>query len=201
MISRRYALPFFLFMPLVLVACGSQRDPEFSDDDPDEQGGETVAVNRFFDGQFQSPGEPLTDTGGKRLEVMDNEDDFFQLLDAYTDDFVSTPDFTQSQVLLYDAGWVDDNECAQQTRLRQVSAETLRDDPEELVQVTLEFDFKPADDSASDCTDEELLIRPFEFIRVDTRAELLVVEQLRANASNSSSNGDDEGTSSTTGSE
>jgi len=194
MSSRRLALNPYLLWPLVLLlaACGSQRDPEFSDDDPDEQGGEPVAVDRFFAGQFQPPGGPLTDTGGKRLEVMDNADDFFLLLDAYTDEFVPDPDFTQGQVLLYDAGWVDDNDCAQRRRLRQVSAETLRDDPEELVQVLLEFDFTPADDSDSDCTDEEIRIRPFEFIFVETRADLVVVEQLQASAANPSSDTDNE---------
>jgi len=196
MIFRRYALPLLLFVPLVLVACGSQRDPEFSDEDPDEQGGEAVAVDRFFADQFQSPGEPLTDTGGKRLEVMDNADDFFLLLDAYTDEFVPDPDFTEGQVLLYDAGWVDDNNCAQRRRLRQVSAETLRDDPDELVQVTLEFDFTPADDSDTACPDEEIRIRPFEFIFVETRADLMVVEQLQAGAGNSGSDTDNQGTGS-----
>lgn len=168
-----------LTLILLLAACGSQRDPEFSDDDPDEQGGEPLAVDRFFADRFQPPGEPLTDTGGKRLEVMDNADDFFLLLDAYTDAFVPDPDFEAGQVLLYDAGWLDDNSCAQRRRLRQVSAETLREDPEELVQLTLEFDFTPADDSDSDCTDEEILVRPFEFIFVETRADLMVVEQLQ----------------------
>lgn len=193
MTPRCHALNSYLFLllALLLVACGSQRDAEFSDDDPQEQeGGDPVPISTLFAGQFQSLGGPLTNTGGKRLEVMDNADDFFLLLDAYTDEFVPDPDFTEGQVLLYDAGWVDDNDCAQQRRLRRVNAKTLKDDPEELVQVTLEFDFSPADDTISDCTDEEIRIRPFEFIFVDSRADLMVTEQLQSSASNTSSGTD-----------
>src|SRR5690625_6002474 len=97
------------------------------------------------------------------------------MIDAYTDQPITTPDFSSGQVVLYDGGVVDDSLCAHKLILRRVDAQNIA---EGVVEVTLEYEnFQPQSDP--ECGDEVIEVRPFEFFYVHSRDELVFAERIQ----------------------
>lgn len=176
---------------VTLVACGGERDEPFDPGEPDEdEFREQVDTLLLLADSSVDLAFPFTDTSGKRLEVIDNIDDFEELLNLY-DIFLEAPDFEQGQVLVYDGGWIDDSLCEQQLDLRRLEAHSITED-EALVEVTLTYRRNPADENAN-CPDE-ILYRPYEFHFIESRADIVIVENVQGVGSTSEN-------SDTTGSE
>lgn len=175
-----------VFLCAVLSACGGSRDESFNPSDPDDPEPTPVTVTTLFTGT-----EPLTllEFEGKRLQVATDVDDYYQMIDAYTDSPITTPDFSGGQVVLYDGGLVDDNMCAHKLILRRIEAQNIA---EGVVEVSLEYEnFQPQSDPG--CGDEIIEVRPFEFFYVHSRDELVFAERIQGGGSSSSSSSSDRG--------
>lgn len=160
-------------MVVVLSACGAARDDDFEPPDSEDPDAEPISRVLLADGNSTLL---AIDRESKRLEVVTNSDDYFQLLDRYTSAQVEVPNFDNGQVLLYDGGDVADSNCVGKLELSRVSAEEVSDT---LARVILEYqEFEPTA-SGPQCPDDPQLIRPFAFYFIETTAELMVVEQLR----------------------
>lgn len=172
-----------VFLCVLLSACGGSRDEPFNPSDPDDPEPTPVTVTTLLTGT-----EPLTLMvfEGKRLRVARDLDDYHQLIDAYTDQPISTPDFSSGQVVLYDGGLVDDSLCAHKLILRRVEAQNIADG---VVEVSLEYEnFQPQSDP--ECGDEVIEVRPFEFFFVHSRDELVFAERVQGAGSGSSGGGE-----------
>lgn len=186
-----------LALSTLLVACGGEREEPFDPPEEEDEFRERVDSSLWYDDVSRNFDRPFTDTDGKRLEVMDNVDDYGELIDAYIEsgDFVDEPNFDEGQVLLYDGGWIDESGCEQQLELRRVEAHAITEE-EDLVEVTLTYRRIAAEEDA-ECG-EELLYRPFEFYYIESRADIVIVEEVqgisdddnsnRSSSSNSSAN-------------
>lgn len=172
-----------LIVMVVLAACGGEREEPFDPGEPDEEIRERVDTFLLIADAFENLDFPLTDTNadGKLLQVIDNIDDFETMLNVY-DSFVEAPDFELGQVLLYDGGWIDDSLCEQQLDLRRLEAHSITED-ETLVEVTLTYRRNPADEDAN-CPGE-ILYRPFEFHFIESRGDIVVVEDVEGLANTS----------------
>lgn len=161
-----------VFLCVLLNACGSSRDEPFNPSDPADPAPIPVTVTTLFAGT-----EPFMLLGfeGKRVQVATEPDDYYQLIDAYTDQSISIPDFSRGQVVLYDGGVVDDSLCAHKLILRRVEAQSIA---EGVVEVSLEYEnFQPQ--SEPGCGDEIIEVRPFEFFYVHSRDELVFSERIQ----------------------
>lgn len=183
-----------VFIGVLLSACGGSRDEPFNPGDPDDPEPTPVTVTTLFTGT-----EPFTliEFEGKRLQVATELDDYYQMIDAYTDQPITTPDFSSGQVVLYDGGVVDDSLCAHKLILRRVDAQNIA---EGVVEVTLEYEnFQPQSDP--ECGDEVIEVRPFEFFYVHSRDELVFAERIQGVRSGSSGGNQDDDTDEDEGSE
>ncbi|WP_341939208.1 hypothetical protein [Marinimicrobium sp. C2-29] len=167
-----------LTLSTLLVACGGEREEPF--DPPEEPEEFRERVNSFvvYDNVIRDQSRPETDTDGKRLEVMDDSEDYDTLLNAYLipGDFVNEPNFDEGQVVLYDGGWIDESGCEQQLDLRRIEAHYITEE-EDLVEVTVTHRRIEADEDA--VCNEAVLYRPFEFHYVESRADIVIVEQVQ----------------------
>ena len=174
---------FLVFCCVLLSACGGSREEPFDPSDPEDPDPTPVTVTTLFTG---TESFTLIDFEGKRLQVATDLDDYYQLIDAYTDQFIDTPDFSGGQVVLYDGGLVDDSLCAHKLILRQVQAQNIT---EGVVEVSLEYEnFQPQSDP--ECGDEVIEVRPFEFFYVHSRDELVFAERIQGASGGSSGGGD-----------
>ncbi len=166
-----------LALSLLLAACGGEREEGFNPSEPEEIR-DPVAVSFVYEDNStdELSGYPPTDVASRRLEIIRDAEDFGFLTDLYSDEFVTEPDFEQGQVVLYDSGWFDDSVCAQQLNLDRIQAFSVTED-ESVVEVVLTYRRSEADEDA-DC-EAEIPFRTWEFHYVETRADLIVVEEVR----------------------
>jgi len=165
---------------VMLVGCGAEREEPFDPGEPEEVR-TSVNVSFVYDDettdQFYDLPVTSPDLFSRRLEVIRDQEDFEELINAYTfnDVFVDIPDFEEGQVVLYDSGWFDNSACAQQLTLRRVQAYHITED-ESIGEVVLTYDRSEADEDAT--CNEELRLREWEFNYIETRAHLMVVEEV-----------------------
>ncbi len=174
---------------IVIAACGGEREEPFDPGEPEEEFRERVDTLLLLADSSVDLAFPFTDTSGKRLEVIDNIDDFEELLNLY-DTFLEAPDFEQGQILVYDGGWIDDSLCEQQLDLRRLEAHSIVED-ETLVEVTLTYRRNAADEDAN-CPGE-ILYRPYEFHFIESRADLLIIEKVEGIGNSSADSDTDSG--------
>lgn len=179
---KKTSLAMLLFAGLIsLNSCGGSRDEPFDPGDGDEEdNGPVVNVSVTL---LTSGNDPiLAADGNKRLQVMTTEEEYFDLLDQYTNEMVGEADFSNGQVLLYDAGFIDDNPCAHKLIFRRASAQESGDNA---VKVVIEYeDYQPRSDNT--CTQQVIASRPFRFFYIESRDKIIIAEKLQ-NASSSSS--------------
>ena len=179
---KKTSLAMLFFAGLIsLNSCGGSRDEPFDPGDgDDEDNGPVVNVSVTL---LTSGNDPiLAADGNKRLQVMTTEEEYFDLLDQYTNEMVGEADFNNGQVLLYDAGFIDDNPCAHKLIFRRASAQESGDNA---VKVVIEYeDYQPRDDNT--CTQQVVTSRPFRFFYIESRDKIIISEKLQ-NASSSRS--------------
>lgn len=169
---------------VLLAACGGEREEPFDPGEPDEEFRERVPTMLLLGESSTDLNFFPTGTSARRLEVIDNIDDFVVVLEEYntTNTFLNFEDFEEGQVVLYDGGWIDDSLCEQQLDLRRLEAHSIVED-ETLVEVTLTYRRNAADENAS-CPDE-ILYRPYEFHFIESRADIVLVENIEGIANTS----------------
>jgi len=175
----------------MLIGCGGEREEPFNPSEPEEIR-DPVAVSSVYENSStdrNNTGFPATDVDSRRIEVIRDLEDYEFLIDAYRDidDFVVAPDFEAGQVVLYDSGWFDDSECSQQLNLNRVRAFSITED-ENVVEVVFNYRLSEADELAN--CDDEIPFRTWELHYVESRADLIVVEEvdgLSADSDSSSS--------------
>ncbi|WP_439509678.1 hypothetical protein [Marinimicrobium koreense] len=172
----------------ILIGCGGEREEAFNPSEPEEIR-DPVAVSFVYENSTtdrNNTGFPATDVDSRRIEIIRDLEDYEFLIDAYRDidDFVVAPDFEAGQVILYDSGWFDDSECAQQLNLNRVRAFSITED-ENVVEVVFNYRLSEADEDA--ICDDEIPFRTWEFHYVESRADLIVVEEVDGLSSDSAS--------------
>jgi hypothetical protein len=179
--GKKFSLLTLIFLALLsLHGCGGSRDEPFDPGDDDDDDEDLVTVNMTL--LVSGTSVTLMDTGNKRLQVMTTEEEYYDLLDQYTDEVVEEPNFDEGQVVLYDAGFIDDNPCAHKLRFRRASAA----EGDTYAKVTLEYeDFQPQ--TGSDCTDNIVTTRPFRFMFVESLEKIIFEEQIQRSSSSRSS--------------
>lgn len=173
----KYSVLWPLAAVLSLAACGGEREEPFNPTEP-EVIRDPLAVSFVYEDSRtdRNATYPATDVGSRRIEIIRDSEDFGELIDAYSPDFVSEPDFEEGQVLLYDSGWIDNSACAQQVLLDRVQAFNVTED-ESVAELVLTFDRTEADPEA-EC-EGETPFRVYEFHYIETRAHLMLVEEIR----------------------
>lgn len=165
----------------LLVGCGAEREEPFSPSEPEEVR-TALTVSFVHDDQISDRFSQLPvvdpDVASRRLEVIRDQEDFEELINAYTfnDVFVDIPDFEEGQVVMYDSGWYDNSACAQQLTLNRVQAFSITED-DSIGEVVLRYNRSPVDEDAN-CP-EEVPLRQWEFHYIETRADLILVEEVR----------------------
>lgn len=181
----------------LLIGCGAEREEPFNPSEPEEVR-DPLSVSLVYEDQTNDEFSdlPVTDVASRRIEIIRDQEDFETLIDAYTfvDVTVNIPDFEEGQVLLYDSGWFDDSACAQQLTLNRSQAFSITEN-ESVAEVVLTYNRREADDEAT--CNNEVVLRQWEFLYIETRAHLVVSEQVRgvndgsgASSSSSSSSND-----------
>jgi len=181
---KKMSLAVLLLAALIgLNGCGGSRDEPFDpgDGDDDNDNGPVVNVNVTL---LTAGNDPiLAADGNKRLQVMTTEEEYFDLLDQYTNEIVGEADFDNGQVLLYDAGFIDDNPCAHKLLFRRASAQ---EDGDNVVRVIIEYeDFEP--ESGNTCTEQIIATRPLRFFYIESRDKIIISERLQRSSSSRSS--------------
>lgn len=188
--GKKFSLLALIFIALLsLQGCGGSRDEPFDPGNGDDDDEDLVTVNM----RLLTSGTSVTrmDAGNKRLQVMTTEEEYYDLLDQYTDEFVEEPNFDEGQVILYDAGFIDDNPCAHKLRFRRASAA----ESDTYARVTLEYeDFQPQ--TGSDCTDNIVTTRPFRFMFVESLEKIIFEERIQRSSSSRSSSSSSQSSSS-----
>jgi hypothetical protein len=171
--SATFALLFSVFIGL--QGCGGERDEPFDPGTDDEDDDYTVSVEHIVEAEDS---EPLFSNGSpkaKRLEIIKDEDEYLDIFSDYiADSSYEAPDFATGQILLYDAG--DSKVCARKLILQQVAAHENATN-ENVVRVTLTYREKAAT-AAGSCADENAETRPFKFIYIKTRKDIIISETL-----------------------
>lgn len=167
-----------LLVGLVLTACGGEREEPFDPGEPDEEEVRDPVNSRLltsgsFSDEFGS--YPATTGHGRRLLIIDNIDDYADVMSEYETQFVSEPDFEEGQVFLYDSGWVDDSGCTQQVLLDRVQAYSITDD-DTVGEIELTYDRRRVRDG--DVCDGEIPYREYEVHYIESQADLLMVETI-----------------------
>lgn len=174
------ALPL-LALSTLLVACGGEREEPFNPPEESDEFRERISLfGVYSDTSVNDENRPDSGTypDGKRLQVIDNVDDFDTITNAYLaqDDGVDPQNFEDGQVLLYDGGWVDESRCEQSLEMDRMEAHFITEE-EDLVEVTVVYRRNEADEDAV-CNEEELS-RSFDFRYIDSRADIVFVEEVR----------------------
>lgn len=192
-LSRFVRLLLLIALSLWIIGCGGEREEPFDEsvldtpdgddssngsdsDDPDnsdDPDDDTVSVSLLVE---STETRLVPERTGRRLEVLRNSTDFFDRLDIYATTNVQAPDFERGQVVLYDAGDVDDRDCVHRMPLEDVSAERVND---EITQVVLSHSEQPPENDTQNCPDDPVWTRPYHFYYVESTARLILVEELK----------------------
>lgn len=186
-LKKRWVSALILAGLVSLQGCGGSRDEPFSPTLPDSGNEDTTkpAVRVDLEHFDNNPIRLSPEIGGKRLEIIKTEDEYFDILVDYMDlTGIAAPNFTNGQVLLYDAGTVNNNPCVHKLTFDTISAVQENDD---VVKVIIKYtDIKPT--TGASCNDNvENPGRPFHFFYVHSRDAVIIAEQVPRSSSSSSS--------------
>jgi hypothetical protein len=162
---------------VLLQACGAAREEPFDPADPEPEPPEPVNVSLLIE---DNEIRVVLDSDDKAILVARTEEEYFRLADIYMADGrvrPNTPDMETGQVVFFDAGIVDNRNCARKLQLRTADArgEQTADD---VVTLVLRHDnFVPA--AGSVCTGDPANVRPYAVFYIESRGDLMVREELR----------------------
>lgn len=152
---------------LLLQSCGGERTTPYN---PSSSSSSSSAVSVTTQVITQATTtSSVLDHSDKRLQVMRNENDFFDITDAYVDFNLATQNFTSGQVVLLDLG--DQDSCQQRLDFNSLRAEEAGD---ESVKVVITYRERAA--TSGTCT--SVLSRPFYLYYVQSRGALIFEETI-----------------------
>jgi len=156
-----------LLVVILLQGCGGERTTPYN---PSSSSSSSSAV--AVTTQVITQG---TDTStfiaheDKRLQVMRNENDFYDISDAYVNFNLATQNFVDGQVVLLDLG--EQDSCKQRLEFNSIRAEEAGDDS---VKVVVTYRERAA--TSGTCT--PVLSRPFYLYYVQSRGTLTFEESI-----------------------
>ncbi len=152
---------------LLLQACGGERTTPYN---PSSSSSSSSAVSIPTQVITQATSTArLLDHSDKRLQVMRNENDFFDITDAYVDFNLATQNFTTGQVVLVDLG--DQNACQQRLDFNSLRAEEAGD---ESVKVVITY----RERAATSGTCNSVSSRPCYLYYIESRGTIIFEESI-----------------------
>jgi hypothetical protein len=156
-----------LLAALILQSCGGERttpyNPSLSSSSSSAVSVTTQVITQATDTSR------VLDHSDKRLQVMRNENDFFDITDAYVDFNLASQNFTSGQVVLLDLG--DQDSCRQRLDFNSLRAEEAGN---ESVKVVITYRERAA--TSGVCT--SVISRPFYLYYVQSRGTLIFEESI-----------------------
>lgn len=157
----------FLLAVLLLQACGGERTEPYN---PGNSSSSSSAIRVTASVITQGTASTsVLDYSDKRLQVMRNEDDFYDISNGYLNVNLPPPNFTNGQVVLLDLG--EQDSCKQRLEFNSLHAEEAGD---KSVKVIVSYRERAA--VTTGCI--SVLTRPFYFYYVDSSGTLLFKEEL-----------------------
>lgn len=152
---------------LLLQGCGGERTTPYN---PSSSSSSSSAVSVTTQVITQATTtSSVLDHSDKRLQVIRNENDFFDITDAYVDFNLATQNFTSGQVVLLDLG--EQDSCQQRLDFNSLRAEEAGDDS---VKVVITYRERAA--TSGTCT--SVKSRPFYLYYVQSRGTLIFEESI-----------------------
>lgn len=156
-----------LLAALFLQGCGGERTTPYNPSSSSSSSS-AIAVTTQAIAQATTVSGVL-DHSDKRLQVIRNENDFFDITDAYVDFNLATQNFTSGQVVLLDLG--EQDSCKQRLDFNSLRAEEAGDDS---VKVVIAYRERAA--TSGTCT--SVISRPFYLYYVQSRGTLIFEESI-----------------------
>ena len=171
MISSQVKLGgLILLAALFLQGCGGERttpyNPSSSSSSSSSSSAASVSVSIIAQGTFTSGG---LDHEDKRLQVMRDADDFYDITNNYVNSNLPQPNFSEGQAILVDLGNV--NGCAQHLNFSSLRAEKAGADS---VKVVVSY----TESAANTAGCSTAVTRPYQLYYVESRGSLLVEEKI-----------------------
>lgn len=156
-----------LLAALFLQGCGGERTTPYNpSSSSSSSSASSVATQAITQATTTSS---VLDHSDKRLQVMRNENDFFDITDGYVNFNLGSQNFTSGQVVLLDLG--EQDSCKQRLDFNSLRAEEAGDDS---VKVVVTYRERAA--TSGTCT--SVLSRPFYLYYVQSRGTLIFEESI-----------------------
>ena len=156
-----------LLAAILLQGCGGERTTPYS---PNTSSSSSSAVSVTTQVITQATTVfGVLDHSDKRLQVLRNENDFFEITNGYVNFNLDSQDFTSGQVVLLDLG--EQDSCKQHLDFNSLRAEEAGDDS---VKVVVTYRERAA--TSGTCT--SVLSRPFYLYYVQSRGALIFEESI-----------------------
>lgn len=152
---------------LLLQSCGGERTTPYN---PSSSSSSSSAVSVTTQVITQATTtSSVLDYSDKRLQVIRNENDFFDITDGYVNFNLDSQNFTNGQVVLLDLG--EQDSCKQHLDFNSLRAEEAGEDS---VKVVVTYRERAA--ASGTCT--SVLSRPFYLYYVQSRGTLIFEESI-----------------------
>lgn len=152
---------------LLLQSCGGERTTPYN---PSSSSSSSSAVSVTTQVITQATTtSSVLDHSDKRLQVIRNENDFFDITDGYVNFNLDSQNFTNGQVVLLDLG--EQDSCKQHLDFNSLRAEEAGEDS---VKVVVTYRERAA--TSGTCT--SVLSRPFYLYYVQSRGTLIFEESI-----------------------
>lgn len=152
---------------LFLQACGGERTTPYNPSSSSSSSSAASVTTQIITQATNT--SSVLDHSDKRLQVIRNENDFFDITDGYVDFNLATQNFTSGQVVLLDLG--EQDSCQQRLDFNSLRAEEAGD---ESVKVVITYRERAA--TSGTCT--SVISRPFYLYYVQSRGTLIVEESI-----------------------
>lgn len=152
---------------LFLQACGGERTTPYNPSSSSSSSSAASVTTQVITQATNT--SSVLDHSDKRLQVIRNENDFFDITDGYVDFNLATQNFTSGQVVLLDLG--EQDSCQQRLDFNSLRAEEAGD---ENVKVVITYRERAA--TSGTCT--SVISRPFYLYYVQSRGTLIVEESI-----------------------
>lgn len=154
-----------VLVTLLCQSCGGERTTPYNPSSSSSSSSVVaVSVQAITQGTTTSS---VLDHSDKRVQVIRNENDFFDITDAYVDFNLATQNFTSGQVVLLDLG--EQNSCQQHLEFNSLRAEEVGNNS---VKIVVAYRERAAVDGA--CT--SVKSRPYYLYYVQSRGTIVFEE-------------------------
>lgn len=164
--AQLLSLLFSVGILSTLQGCGAERDTPFNPDTSEE---DAVIVDSDPIKSGNKDNANVLDFDNKLLQVITNEDDYFEMIDKYTDNRPTAPNFNNGQVVFIDLGEKDS--CENYLTLSELIAQEEGDNGVKVV-----IDYNEHSKNTGDCT--STITRPYHIYYIDSTGPLVFEENI-----------------------